>query len=126
MSRWPRVAVIGAGNWGKNHVRVFNRLGALQAVAEQSPELRKDLKAQYPKAAVVDDYTAVLADPAIDAVVVATPAPSHARIAVEALEAGKDVLVEKPMALSVEEADLMVETASKHQRVLMVGHLFAL
>jgi len=123
VSRLPRVAVIGAGNWGKNHVRVFNRLGALQAVAEQSPELCKNLKAQYPKAAVVEDYTALLADPAIDAVVVATPAPTHARIAVEALEAGKDVLVEKPMALSVEEADLMAETASKHQRVLMVGHL---
>ncbi|MHB8307792.1 MAG: Gfo/Idh/MocA family oxidoreductase [Candidatus Desulforudaceae bacterium] len=119
----PRVAVFGAGNWGQNHVRVFHRLGALAAVVESDARSRAEIADRYPGVSVYDDPGPVLADPAVDAVVIATPAPTHYALAREALLAGKDVLVEKPMALSVREAQTLVATAAERTRVLMVGHL---
>jgi len=123
MSGSPRVAVTGAGNWGKNHVRVFYRLGVLAAVAETDPAVRDRITKQYPGVAVYEDHRQLRDDPGIDAVVVATPVPTHHSIAKEALLAGKDVLVEKPMALAVKEAEDLVAVAEAQQRVLMVGHL---
>jgi len=123
MKSHPGVAVIGAGNWGKNHVRVFHRLGALIAVAEASAGLRIKIKEDYPGVEVYPDYRDVLKNPQIAAVVIATPAPTHYSIAREALEAGKDVLVEKPVTLSVAEAEELNAVAGKRQMVLMVGHL---
>jgi UDP-2-acetamido-3-amino-2,3-dideoxy-glucuronate N-acetyltransferase len=119
----PSVAVFGAGNWGKNHVRVFHRLGALAAVVETDAGRRAEIAKQYPGVSVYDDPGPVLADAAVDAVVIATPAPTHYTLAREALLAGKDVLVEKPMTLSVREAEELVSTAADRDRVLMVGHL---
>jgi UDP-2-acetamido-3-amino-2,3-dideoxy-glucuronate N-acetyltransferase len=119
----PRVAVFGAGNWGQNHVRVFYRLGALAAVVEPDAGRRAEMAAQYSGIPFNDDPGPVLADPAVDAVVIATPAPTHYALAREALLAGKDVLVEKPMALSVREAQTLVATAAECTRVLMVGHI---
>ncbi len=118
-----RVAVIGAGNWGRNHVRTFHRLGVLSAVVESSEARRTEIREDCPGAAVTGDYAAFLCGSGCDAVVVATPAPTHYRVALAALEAGKDVLVEKPMTLCVEEAAALVAAAKKHRRVLMVGHL---
>jgi len=119
----PRVAVIGAGNWGKNHVRVFHRLKALAAVAEAAPALRDKITEQYPGVPVYADHRQVLDSPEIKAVVIATPAFTHHTLAREALLAGKDVLVEKPMTLTGEEAEELVNLAGEKQRVLMVGHL---
>lgn len=123
MSGTPRVAVIGAGNWGKNHVRVFYGLGVLAAVAEADSSLRSKISEQYPEVTVYEDHFRVFNNPEIDAVVIATPASSHYTISKEALLAGKDVLVEKPMTLAEEEAAELVDLAEGRQRVLMVGHL---
>ena len=123
MSESPKVAVIGAGNWGMNHVRVFHRLGALGAVVDASEETRGFVEEKYGDVPVYADYRAVLADPAIAGVVVATPVPTHYSIAADALRAGKDVLVEKPLTRSVEEAEVLLGLAKASDRVLMVGHL---
>lgn len=118
-----RVAVIGAGNWGKNLVKNLHDLGALAAVAEASPKLREAVAQAYPDARVVDDHKALLADPSIQAVLIATPVATHFAVAKEALLAGKDAFVEKPLTMSSREADELVKIAAEKGRVLMVGHL---
>ncbi|MBI3961568.1 MAG: Gfo/Idh/MocA family oxidoreductase [Deinococcus sp.] len=117
-----KVAVIGAGNWGKNLVRNFHGLGALVAVAEVSPDLLKALAVQYPGVSLYQDYRLLLQSE-VPAVAITTPVRSHYQMAKEALLAGKDVFVEKPMTLSVREAEELVALAQDHQRILMVGHL---
>ncbi len=117
-----KVAVIGAGRWGQNLVRVFHDLGALSAVAEQSPLLREQLSADFPELLVFDSHESVLRS-VIPAVVVATPVSTHYRIAREALLAGKDVFVEKPLTMASKEAEELTALALQQERVLMVGHL---
>lgn len=117
-----QVGVIGAGNWGKNVVRTFHALGALAAVGEANTALHPALEAQYPGIPLYADYRNVL-EGAFPAVVIATPAQSHYQIAREALLAGKDVLVEKPITVSVSEAEHLVALARERGRILMVGHL---
>lgn len=124
MSKPAKIAAIGAGSWGKNIVRNLSELGALAAVAEASPELRDELAEQYPEVPLHDDYRALLADETIDAVAIATPAPTHFEVAAAALKAGKDVFVEKPMTLASADSAKLVELAEENdRRVLMVGHL---
>jgi len=116
------VIVIGAGHWGKNLVRTFYELGALAGVAEASPALRTELSGKYPDIRLYDDHREALqAD--VQALVIATPAPTHYPIALEALQAGKDVFIEKPMTLSSAEAEHLVQLADERSRILMVGHL---
>jgi len=124
----PGVAVIGVGNWGKNHARVYKELcqeGVLDAVqicdADQARvlELSTALGIQG-----TSDYRQILSDSRIKAVSVATPSRTHYQIARDCMEAGKDVLVEKPMAMDVAEADELVKIASTNNRILMVGHIF--
>lgn len=118
-----KVAVVGAGQWGKNHVRVFHELGALGWVVDRDIALRNKVKIKYPDVQVTGELQEVLAAEDVKGIVVATPAQTHYAIAAAALEAGKDVLVEKPMTLSVAEAQALVDLAEKKQRILMVGHL---
>lgn len=119
-----KVAAIGAGAWGKNLVRNLSQMGVLAAVAEASDGLRASLAAEYPDVPLHGDYRAVIEDPAIDAVTIATPVQTHFEIAAAALGAGKDVFVEKPMTMSSDEASRLIELAgSQNRRVLMVGHL---
>ncbi|HYF80366.1 MAG TPA: Gfo/Idh/MocA family oxidoreductase [Symbiobacteriaceae bacterium] len=118
-----QVGVIGAGNWGRNVVRTFHSLGALGAVAEADDALHPALAAQYPGVALHADYRDLLLADEIPAVVVATPAPTHGQIARDALLAGKDVLVEKPITLASAEAEALVALARERGRLLMVGHL---
>lgn len=117
-----RVAVIGAGNWGKNLVANFHALGALAAVAEVSEELRRGVEAKYPGVRLHADYRPLLASD-IDAVAIATPPATHFEIAQAFLHWGKDVFVEKPLTLSSREARALVELAQETGRILMVGHL---
>lgn len=117
-----RVGVIGAGNWGQNLVRTFFRLGALAGVAEINPKIREELASEYPGLPLYEDYGYLLQSD-VPAVVVATPAPTHYEIAKKALLAGKDVFVEKPLALSFSQARELVEIAENKGRILMVGHL---
>lgn len=116
------VGVIGAGNWGKHVVRTFHALGALAAVAEANTDIHPALAADDPSIPIHADYRKVL-EAALPAVVIATPAPSHYQIAREALLAGKDVLVEKPITMSVSEAEELVGLARQRGQILMVGHL---
>ncbi|CAN1209715.1 Scyllo-inositol 2-dehydrogenase (NAD(+)) [Tumidithrix helvetica PCC 7403] len=117
-----QVIVVGAGNWGKNLVRNFYSLGALAGVAEMSPDLRAAIATSFPDTPLYDNFQSAL-DAEVSAVVLATPAPSHYKLALQALEAGKDVFVEKPMTLKTEEAKHLAEYADRHDRILMVGHL---
>ena len=117
------VIVVGAGNWGKNLVSNFHALGALAGVVELSPQLRAGVIASYPDVPLYDDFQIALAETAAMAVVIATPAATHYSLAIQAMAAGKDVFVEKPMTLTLAESIALAEYADRHDRVLMVGHL---
>lgn len=116
----PRVAVVGCGAWGRNHVRTFNALGALVAVADDDPGTARAAAGGLVE---VRSFTSIIRDSAIDAVVIATPDALHADMALRALVAGKHVLVEKPMTMSTDEADELLQAAAAQGRVLMTGHL---
>jgi predicted dehydrogenase len=117
-----QVAVIGAGHWGKNLVQTFYELGALAAVAESDESTRERLRTQFPDVEWYADYRDVLQTD-IPAVAIATPASTHFSIARDALLCRKDVFVEKPITLSVNEARWLVDLARRSNCVLMVGHL---
>ncbi len=119
------LAIVGAGYWGKNLVRNYATVpgGHLRYVVDTSESVRARTEAAYPGVKAVADIETALADPALDAVVIATPAPSHFALAKQALEAGKHVYVEKPLTLNAADAETLVATARKHNRKLMVGHL---
>jgi len=117
------IAVIGSGYWGKNLVRNFAELGALHTVCDTDPAVTGKFKEQYPDLIICSDYRRVLQDDAVKGVVIAAPAVLHHPMARAALLAGKDVFVEKPLALKVEEGYELVELAGEHGRILMVGHL---
>src|SRR5687768_6400623 len=104
MAANTNVACIGAGHWGKNLVRNFHDLNALSIVCETDGGRRAALKAEYPDLEVTDDPAAVFANPAIRGVAIATPAESHGQLVRDAVVAGKDVMVEKPLCLSLDEA----------------------
>lgn len=121
-----RVGVIGYGYWGPNLARnvATNPDSVLWAIADLSPRRLSAARELYPLTAMTTDYTDLLRDRDIDAVFVATPPDTHHRVVIDALEAGKHVLVEKPLAISVEEAEEMVATAKRCGRVLAVDHTF--
>ncbi len=118
-----RVAVLGCGHWGKNLVRNLRDLGALAAVADPSPAGRERARALAPKARIFEHPEDTLADPSLDAVAIATPAETHFRLAWAALDAGKDVFVEKPLTTRLEDARRLVRRARSSDRIVMVGHL---
>lgn len=117
-----KIGIIGTGNWGKNLVRTLNDLKVLDATADQAEWLNEAVKKEYPRVNVYSDYHLILKSD-IKAVVIATPAPTHYRIVKEALLAGKDVFVEKPMTLSAAEAIELADLAADAEKILMVGHL---
>lgn len=123
MTKTPRIAVVGSGYWGKNLVRNFHDLGALVGVCDANAAARAQLCQQYSVALETDRYEDVLESAAVDAVVLATPAGLHGSMARAALEAGKDVYVEKPLCLSEQEGVQLVRLAEDLGRILMVGHL---
>jgi predicted dehydrogenase len=118
-----RTAVVGCGYWGKNLVRTFERISDLRVCCDASQDVRARMAAAYPAVRVTADYGAILADPDIDAVVLATPAASHAVMATAALRAGKHTFVEKPLALNVADAESLVRLSQETDRILAVGHL---
>lgn len=124
-SERPRIAVIGAGAWGLNHVRVLHQDAQwdLVAVVDPDPRARARAEALAPTAEHLADVEAVLADDSVEAVVIATPSPTHPQLARQALAAGKHVLVEKPLALDLESAIEVAQAAEGAGRVALVGHL---
>ena len=117
----PQVAVVGCGRWGRNLVRTFHELGALRLVVDTAPAEAKAMAEEYDVLAT--DLETALDDPLVDAVVVAVPAAQHVAVARQAIEAGKHVFVEKPLALHLEEAEQLCALADDRGRILMVGHL---
>jgi predicted dehydrogenase len=118
-----RVGQAGLGNWGKNLVRNFDELAELAWLCDAAPELRDQFAPRYPKARLTAEFDELLADPDLDAVVVATPVPTHYELAKRALEAGKHVFVEKPPAMRGAEMEELLALARQRGRVLMPGHL---
>lgn len=116
-----KIALIGCGYWGKNLARNFAELGALAAIVDPNPETA----AHYAKLHNVKalDMDAALADDTIQAVVIAAPAEFHKRLTLQAIEAGKHVYVEKPLALSVADGEIMHAAAKAAGVTLMIGHL---
>lgn len=120
-----RIGVIGCGYWGPNLIRNFSHLKGSDVVmcSDLSEERLTHMRSLYPKLETTTDYRRILSSP-VDAVVVATPPETHAKLTIEALRAGKHVFVEKPLALSSAEGASMVAEAEKAKRVLLVGHTF--
>jgi UDP-2-acetamido-3-amino-2,3-dideoxy-glucuronate N-acetyltransferase len=117
-----RVGVVGCGYWGRNLVRNFHELGALAGVCDVNPENQEEMRRTYSVFAT-NSFEELLANPEIQAVVIAAPAAAHYELAKKAMLRGKDVFVEKPLALHLEEGAELVEIARRHSRILMVGHL---
>ena len=120
------LAVVGYGYWGPNIVRNVMERPELElwGLCEMNPERTAKFTSRYPGARTCDDFGAMLADPRVDAVSIATPPSTHHALAKRALEAGKHVLVEKPLATTVAEAQELVELAERRGLVLMPGHTF--
>ena len=117
------IGVVGLGYWGPNLARNFAELGTLTWLCDLDEELRSTFAARYPSVQVTASFDAILADPVVQGVVIATPVPTHYELAKQALEAGKHVLVEKPPAMRAAEIDELVAIANERDLVLMPGHL---
>jgi len=118
----PRIGVIGCGYWGKNLVRNFHELGTLAIVCDTTEDGRQAASAIAPGCTTVYDVESLFASD-IKAVVIATPAQTHYFLARQALQAGKDVFVEKPLALTYDEGRSLVDLATRYGRILMIGHV---
>lgn len=120
-----QIGVIGCGHWGPNHIRVFSSLAGsnVSAVADPDANRLDSVRQMYPQVRLLNDYHELL-DQDLDVIVVATPTRTHYRIAKEAIERGKHVLVEKPLCLTVAEGEELVRVARERGVVLMVGQVF--
>jgi UDP-2-acetamido-3-amino-2,3-dideoxy-glucuronate N-acetyltransferase len=119
----PGVAVVGMGYWGKNLVRNFHQLGALRVVCDSDPRIRDLVARDYAGAEYCASFEDLLKNPNVSGVALATPAVKHYEMAKAALEAGKDVFVEKPLAVEVKQGEELVKLAAARGRMLFVGHI---
>lgn len=117
------IAVIGCGYWGKNLVRNFYELEALHSICDADEKRLKDFKEKYPDVNSSKDFKQILDNTDIKAVVISTPAVTHFNLAKEALQAEKDVYVEKPIALTYKEGKELLNLAKGKNKILMVGHI---
>lgn len=119
----PRVAVLGAGNWGRNHVRTLSGMPGvtLAAVCDPEPSRREETQRLHPGVTVTDDVDAALSQ--ADAVVIAAPATVHVALAKRVIDRGLPVLIEKPMALTVADAEALVDHAERTGVPVVVGHV---
>jgi len=120
------LAQIGCGYWGPNLLRNFSALPgcSVKYVVDSSVERRAFVEANFPFSCAIETHQTVLEDPSVDGVVIATPAASHFSLARDAIDAGKHVFVEKPLATKVAEVDELSNRATKQNLVVMTGHTF--
>jgi predicted dehydrogenase len=118
-----RIAQVGLGPWGSNLVRNVDVLADLVWICDASEERREQFTRRFPNSLATGSFDEVLADPEVEAVVIATPVPTHYKLAKQALEAGKHVFVEKPPAMREAEMAELVELSEARGKVLMPGHL---
>ena len=116
-----KVAVVGCGHWGKNLVRNFHELGALAAISDTDWPRATALARERDVPAL--SFADILMNPGVDGVVLATPAETHGSLALRCIDAGKDVFVEKPLALDIAEAERVKACADARDRIVLVGHL---
>lgn len=121
-----RVGVVGCGYWGPNLIRNFNQLGSSEVLgaSDLSVERLDHMRNLYPHLATTADYKELLDNDDIDAVAIATPPKTHFEVAMDALEAGKHVFVEKPLATHSNECETLIAAAEKRKLTLLVGHTF--
>jgi predicted dehydrogenase len=117
----PRIAVLGCGYWGSNHIRTLASLGALHAVSDSNRPRAEGFASDQDVEAIDPDELFTRKD--VDAIIMALPPQFHAELAIKAVENGKDILVEKPIALTVPDAERAVAAARANKRILMVGHV---
>ena len=117
------ICVVGCGHWGKNLIRNFWTMGHLKAVCDSNTDSLRAIASQYPGISTFGTLAEALADSELDSFVLASPAEQHHRMALAAIQAGKDVFVEKPLALDAEDGLEMVHAARERGVMLMVGHL---
>lgn len=117
------IGLIGAGYWGKNLVRVFTELGALKTICDIDRKVLLERQKEFPAIKITTNFEEILKDKEIKGVVISAPAALHYKLAKKSLLFGKDVFVEKPLALKVKEAEELVELSEKKKLILMVGHL---
>lgn len=120
------IAQIGCGYWGPNLLRAFSSLPDVHVkwVIETSPARREFVERQFPASSTAEDVETALNDPEITAIIIASPAATHAELAIRCLQAGKHVFVEKPLGTSVEEVDRIAAAAKAADRKVMAGHTF--
>ncbi len=121
-----RVGIIGCGYWGPNLVRTLSEMDDVKVVrvSDLRSGRREFVSRRYPSIQTTADANDVLSDTSIDAIVIATPPDTHFPLALNALNQGKHILVEKPLATTTEDAERIIELAARKQRTLLVGHLF--
>ena len=124
--REQKVAVVGLGYWGPNRLRALTDIDGMEVtwICDRDPDRVGKLAHRHPNAQATTDYDEVLADPELDAIVLATPVFTHHGLASAALRAGKHVFVEKPLAGSSSEANDLFAIADENERMLMCGHTF--
>ncbi|MBA4320977.1 MAG: oxidoreductase, partial [Flavobacterium sp.] len=105
------IAIVGVGYWGKNLARVFNEIGTLKSVCDLNEKNLNAIKQSYPKLKLTKNFQEILKEKDIKGVVIATPAATHYKLAKEALMYGKNVLVEKPLALNLKDGEELVKLA---------------
>lgn len=122
----PRLAIVGCGYWGQNLIRNFSELKEVEVkmVCDFDLAALARVKRRYPGVELKPGYQEIISDPRIDAVVIATPVSTHYPFALRALQAGKHVLVEKPLATTSTQVCDLIELAEKQGKVLMVDHTF--
>ncbi len=118
----PRFGLVGAGYWGANLIRNCAELGVLVSVCDLDDEKLSPIRNRYPEIATTHDYGAMLKG-AVDAIVIAAPAQLHAQLAIAAIDAGKHVFIEKPLALNVSDAQAVVAAAESRGTIACVGHV---
>jgi predicted dehydrogenase len=121
-----RIAVVGLGYWGPNLIRNINEYPGAEPIlaCDLRTDVLETIARRYPAIETTTSFADVLADPRVDAVVIATPVSKHHVMAAAALRAGKHAFVEKPLAASSDEALDLIELAERRERVLMPGHTF--
>lgn len=117
------IAHAGLGYWGKNIFRNLTELGVLHTACDSDIKTLKERKKQFPLIHFTDSFNEILCNPEIKAVAISTPAATHYNLVRQALSAGKDVFVEKPLSLTVREGEELVALAEKVKKTLMVGHI---
>jgi predicted dehydrogenase len=120
------IAQAGVGYWGPNLLRnlIMNGKCKVHSVVDTSRERQQYVKSMYPGVRVTDDYDSVCRNPDVDAIIISTPVATHYDLAMKALSNGKHILVEKPLARSVQEVEQMNEAARTSNCLVMVGHTF--